>query len=110
WEPSNIYKIDRVMVNSATFAFDAVNNPAWVMTLDMMGRLLTARSSYDAAADRPRNIIRAAGTKLFIDEPAGTIGTTQVVGKLRSGSITIANQIETKQFSEDAFHDACDGA
>jgi hypothetical protein len=108
WEPSNIYTIDRVMCNSATFAFDAVNNPAWVMTLDLMGRLLTSGSSYDAVADRTRHIIRAAGTKVYIDEPGGVIGTTQVLGKLRSGSITIDNQIETKQFSEDALTDACD--
>src|SRR4029450_10506009 len=108
WEPSNIYKIDRVMVNSATFAFDAVNNPAWVMTLDMMGRLLSFGQSYDAVADRTRNLIRPAGPQLFIDEPAGTIGTTPITGKLRSGSITVANQIELKQFSEDAFTDACD--
>ena len=108
WEPSNIYKIDRMMATSATFAFDAVNNPAWVMTVDLVGRLLTAGQSYDAVADRARNTIRAAGTKLYIDEPAGTIGTTLVSGKLRSGSITIDNQLEMKQFSEDALTDACD--
>jgi hypothetical protein len=108
WEPSNIYKIDRCMVDTATLAFDAVNNPAWIMTLDLVGRTMIPGSTYDAVADRNRNTIRAPGTKLYIDEPAGTIGTTLVTGKLRSGSITIDNQLEMKQFSEDAATDSCD--
>ena len=109
WEPSNIYQIDRVMATSATFAFDAVNNPAWVLTADLLGHELTEGAAYDdTVTELAREVIRAAGTKLYIDDDTDPIGTTLVTGKLRSGSITIDNQIETKAFSEDDLHDSCE--
>jgi len=109
WEPSNIYAIDRVIATSATMAFDAVNNPAWVLTCDLSGHALTEGAAYDpAVTDRVREVIRAAGTKVFIDDDDTPIGTTQVLAKLRSGSVTIDNQIESKAFSEDEFTDACE--
>jgi len=109
WEPSNIYGIDRVIATSATLAFDAVNNPAWVLTADLSGHLLEEDQAYDdTVTDHTREIIRAAGTEVWIDDDDTAIGTTPVVGKLRSGSITIDNQIESKAFSEDEFTDACE--
>jgi hypothetical protein len=51
-------------------------------------------------ADRTRNSIDAPGTQLFIDNPGGTIGTTPVLGRFISFSVTGTNNITPKRFLE----------
>lgn len=112
-ESGNIYKIDRCAVNKATFKWDGgigSSQASWLMTLEIFGRTLTPAATYDAVAERARTIVTSRGTALYIDEPGGTIGTTQVLQALRSGEITIDNQIELKAFSEDTVTSAADFA
>lgn len=52
-------------------------------------------------ADRTRELIKVKGTKLFIDDYTGTIGTTQMLGRMISGSVTITLNRQTKVFAED---------
>ncbi len=54
-----------------------------------------------AIADRTTELVKARGTRVFIDEPGGTMGATQVNGKLISWSISGNNNIHYKAFSED---------
>jgi hypothetical protein len=44
--------------------------------------------------------VLARGTKVWMDDFGGSIGTTQILTKIRSGSITINNNLEEKVFSE----------
>jgi hypothetical protein len=50
--------------------------------------------------DRVREAIDAPGTQLFIDNVGGTIGTTPVLGKFISFSVTYTNNITAKRFME----------
>ena len=44
--------------------------------------------------------IRAQGTRLYIDPVGGTIGTTQILDRLISFNVTVANMRTTKRFAE----------
>lgn len=46
------------------------------------------------------DVIRAQGTKLFIDPVGGTIGTNQILDRLVSFNVTVANARTTKRFAE----------
>jgi hypothetical protein len=110
-DAGNTYKIDRCVVNRLTLNWDSspgTSQPSWLMTAEILGRTLTPAATYDAIADRSRTIIKSIGTALYIDEPGGTLGTTQKLGYLRSGEIVIDNQIELKAFSEDPATSAVD--
>lgn len=96
------YKFDRGVVNTATLRW----NPArggdsyWMISVEIFARFL-GTTTFDAPAALVRHKIAAKGTKVYLDAFGGTIGTTQATGVIRSGSITINNQIEEKQWSED---------
>lgn len=53
-----------------------------------------------AIADRTRIAVDAPGTALFIDNAGGTIGTTPVLGRFISFSVTGTNNITPKRFME----------
>jgi hypothetical protein len=96
------YLIDRCVVNTMTLRW----NPAqggdayWMVAVEIFGRF-QGTTTFDAPAALTRHKIAAKGTKVFIDAAGGTIGATQATGAIRSGSVTITNNIEEKQFSED---------
>jgi hypothetical protein len=102
-EDSNPYESNQVMVNQMTLRMDSDNDqePSWMLDLDLMGRGWTSTTYTGSIPDRATEPILARGTKLFIDDAGGTIGTTQVLGKFISASVVINNQIHFKAFAED---------
>jgi hypothetical protein len=52
-------------------------------------------------SDTTRERIAAPGTKLYIDNEGGTIGTTQVKGSFVSFSVTLNNALGAKRFMDD---------
>jgi hypothetical protein len=109
-DPANIYTFSRCAVNRLTLRFDDSQAASWRLSAEIWARDLAAGATFDALTDRARERVGAKGTKLFVDAAGGTLGTTQVTGKLRSGSITIDNQLEEKAFSEDLTTAAADFA
>lgn len=100
--PDNVYESAQVMVNSWTLRGDpdSGDEPAWMFEAEMLG-LDWEPSSYTAAlASRTTEAILAPGTKIFVDEPGGTIGTTQWTDHLISWSVTGNNNIHFKAFAE----------
>jgi hypothetical protein len=102
-EPGNPYEIDQCMVNSWTLRIDPDNDaePTWMLDLEMLGRTMTPTSYTAALADRTTELVLARGTKIYVDEPGGTIGGTQVTGRLINASITGNNSLTYKAFMED---------
>lgn len=96
-----VYRATRVVVNRMTVSCDRASSNVWRMTADLMARDVAKISNFTAAIpERTREAVKARGTKLFIDEPGGTIGTTQVLNKWRSWSWTLQNNVEEKYFGE----------
>lgn len=102
-ESGNPYESGQVMVTQATLRFNVGNNnePAWMLDLTMMGRDWVTTTFTAALSDRDTEVILGRGTKLFIDDAGGTIGSTQVLGKLISASVTFNPNIHYKNFAED---------
>ena len=102
-EAGNPYESGQVMVTQATLRFNVGNNnePAWMLDLTMMGRDWQTTTFTVALSDRDTEVILGRGTKLFIDDTGGTIGTTQKLGSLISASITFNPNIHFKNFAED---------
>lgn len=96
------YILDRGVVNTMTMRW----NPArggdayWMVSVEIFCRF-GGTTTFDAPSALTRHKIAAKGTKVYVDATGGTIGTTQVTGQIRSGSITITNNIEEKQMTED---------
>lgn len=107
-EPGNVYKTTQAAVNSFTLRFDPDSNsePAWMIDLELISRDLASSTYTGALSDRTTYPATAAGTKVYMDAVGGTLGTTQLVGRLISGSITYANGLHYKAFSEDALYAA----
>ncbi len=105
-ESGNPYKSTQVMVNSFTLRMDADNDqePGWMIDLELMGRDWTTTTYTAALSDRATEVILARGTKLYIDDAGGTIGSTQKTGSLISCSITVNNNIHFKAFAEDTTY------
>lgn len=101
-DPGNIYEISQVYMNSWTLRGDADNDNelGWMLEADFMGRTFDA-GTFTALADRETEVVTARGTKLYIDDAGGTIGTTQVTGKLINWSISGTINRHTKAFAED---------
>lgn len=98
----NIYKFSRCAINRLTLRWNQDQAHSWRMTAEIWARDMTPGAAFNGAlADRARERVLARGTVVYVDEPAGAIGATPVTGLIRSGSITIDNQLEDKAFSED---------
>lgn len=102
-ESGNPYESGQCMVNSWTLRMDADNDqePSWMLDLQIIARDWTTTTFTTSLADRTTEPILARGTKLYIDDAGGTIGNTQVTGKLISCSITGTNNLTFKAFAED---------
>lgn len=105
-DSGNPYQISQMMVNSFTLRMDADNDsePGWMIDVELIGRDLTSVSFTGALSDRSTEVILARGTKLYIDDAGGTIGTTQKTGSLIKCSITVNNNIHYKAFAEDVTY------
>lgn len=103
-EAGNPYESAQVMVTKATLRMDADNDqePGWMLDLELMGIDWSTTVFTVALSDRATEVIMARGTKLFIDDAGGTIGTTQKLGSLINASIAIDTGIHFKAFSENA--------
>ena len=89
-EPGNPYEIAQSMVNTATIRLDgdSTDEPAWMLEADFVGLSLVNTSYTGALTLAARESIAAPGTKVYIDNGGGTPGTTQVLGKIISASVT----------------------
>lgn len=96
-----VYRFRRCMVNKATFRFNptAGGEANWRMAVEMIA-IFDGPSTFDTITDLTRTKVLSRGTTLYLDDDGGTIGTTPLTGKLRSGNIVIDNQLEEKAFSE----------
>lgn len=103
-ESGNPYESAQVMVTTATLRMDADNDSeaGWMLDLEMLGRDWSTSTFTPALSDRSTEVIMARGTKLFIDDAAGTMGATQKLGSLINASVTFNTGIHFKAFSEDA--------
>lgn len=96
------YKTTMVMLPSWSLRGDIDGEAAWMFSGSLIGKTFTKENAFTSGInDRTREFIKAAGTKLYIDEPGGTIGTTQVSAKFISFSLDWNNAVSTKRFMED---------
>lgn len=96
------YEFNRCMVNRATIRFNPQSggDAHWVLTMEIWARFESAAGTFDTIADTAREKVLSKGTLIYSDAAGGTIGSTQATGLLRSGSITIDNQLEEKIYAE----------
>jgi len=101
--PDNVYQTLMTMVNEWTVKGDIDGDATWMFTANLIGRNVThvGGGFTGAISDRDREFVKAAGTKLFIDDDPGDVGTTQVTAKFISFSLTWNNAIAPKRFMED---------
>ncbi len=101
-ESGNVYKSNQVMVTQATLRMDADNDsePGWMIDLEQIGLNWVSGSYTAAIPQRSTEVVLARGTKLWIDDGGGTIGTTQKLGSLINASITFNTGVHFKAFSE----------
>lgn len=106
-EPGNPYKFSRCAVNQATFRWNPQpgGETCWRMTAEIWA-IFVGTTTFDSPADITRNHVLARGTKVYVDTT--TIGTTQLLGAVRSGEFTINNNLEEKFFSENTVDMAAD--
>jgi hypothetical protein len=77
------------------------------VTVEILAQFLGA-TTFDAPTALTRHKIPAKGTIVYVDAAAGTIGSTAASGVIRSGSVTITNNIEEKIFTEDTSYTSAD--
>ena len=109
---SAAYVFDRGVVNTLTLRWNPAGTGAdayWAISATILCRF-QGTTTFDAPAAVTRHKIVAKGTKVYLDATGGTIGTTQVTNQIRSGSITITNNVEEKIFSESSSVTADDFA
>lgn len=98
-ESGNPYQSTQVMVNSWTIRIDPDNEGGWMFDAELLGRDWTTTTYTPAIADRTTEVVRAPGTKMYLD--TATLGSTQLTAHLISASITGNNNIHMKAFAED---------
>lgn len=101
--PDNAYVSRMVMVPEWTIKGDVDGDAAWMFTANLLARDLDSLPGGFTAGvpDHDREFIKAAGTKLYIDDAAADIGTTPVLGRFINFSVTWNNAIAPKRFMED---------
>jgi len=100
--PDNPYKSTMVMLPQWSLRGDIDGDAAWMFSGSLIGKTFTHEASFTSGiSDRTREFVKAAGTKLYIDDAGGTIGTTQVTAKFISFSLDWNNAVTTKRFMED---------
>lgn len=103
------YLFDRAAVNTMVMRWNPGQEAYWMMAVELFARF-KGTTTFDSPAAIVRHKIASKGTIVKIDATGGTIGTTQVSGAIRSGSVSINNQLEEKQFTEDTDYTSADFA
>jgi hypothetical protein len=96
------YGFTRCLVNKAVFRWNPQSGGEahWRAAFEIWAQL-AGTDSFESPADYARTKILARGTDVFSDAIGGTIGTTAKT-KVRSGNITIDNQLEEKIYTENS--------
>lgn len=102
-EPSNRYESNQVMTNTFTIRGDADSDdePGWMFEAEQIG-LGWVPTAYTAALtilDTEPILMR--GTKVYVDDDGDPFGTTQLLGKVISFSVTGNINRHFKAFAED---------
>ena len=102
-DPDNPYELAQVMFNSWTIRADgdSQDEPAWMFEAEAIARSLDNTTFTPALTLAAGEAVMAPGTKVYIDDAGGTIGTTQVVGQVINFSVTGNNNVHLKGFLED---------
>jgi hypothetical protein len=102
-DPQNGYRSTQFMLVSGTIRIEPDSEAGWMLDWEgvMRDRTPIAAAYTPAIPERQTEAIRAAGTKVYIDAAGGTIGGTQQIGKVISGTVTIATERHMKPFLED---------
>ncbi|MGD9713523.1 MAG: hypothetical protein AB7V46_15870 [Thermomicrobiales bacterium] len=103
-EPGNPYETNQVMANSMTFRMNSDNDSesGWMIDADLLGLNWESIGSFTTAIpQRSTEVIKARGTKIYIDDEGDTFGDTQLVAGLISTSTTIQINRHFKAFAED---------
>lgn len=97
------YAFKRCLVNRAVFRWNPQSGGEahWRAAFEIWAQFV-GTDTFESPADYARTKILAKGTDVYSDATGGTIGTTAKT-KVRSGSITIDNQLEEKIYSEDTI-------
>lgn len=94
------YGFTRCLVNKAVFRWNPQSGGEahWRAAFEIFAKF-AGTDAFESPVDYARTKILARGTDLFSDATGGTIGTTAKT-KVRSGNLTIDNQIEEKIYTE----------
>jgi hypothetical protein len=94
------YAFRRFAINTMTLRFNPNSGGEASWRISVGGpAIFIGPDTFDSPAATSRTIVESNGTKLYLDT-ASAIGTTQLTGMVRNGSITVMNNIEEKRFAE----------
>lgn len=102
-EPDNVYESEMVMLPSFGLRGDVDSDASWMLTGSLVARnMAPLPAGFEPGIPRRnRTRIKAAGTRLFIDDAAADIGDTQVLGRFISFNLDWNNNVVGKRFMED---------
>lgn len=103
--PGLVYRSPMVGCRRLTIGVNRADARFWRITADLFAQRVDKIADFTAAIpQRTRETILAAATQLFIDNAGGSLGTTEILNKWRSFSLTIDNNPDFKRFgNSDAF-------
>lgn len=91
--------VDTVQIRIAP---DNASDPFWMMDVGLRFLGLPVAGTFASLTRRVTEDVRAAGTKIFINDTAATIGNTQKTGWLIDASLSLALNGYNKAFAENA--------
>ena len=102
--PGHVEDFLQVMVDSMTLriAPDNTSEPSWMLDAQLKALGLPSAGTFASLTVRETEEIRAAGTKIFIDDDPANVGTTQKTGWLIDASLTFNLMRHFKAFAENA--------
>lgn len=93
------YKLTRCVVNTFTIRSNPGSEGTWRCTAELFG-IFQGSTTFDSPALTTQTKLQSYGTKVYVDAIGGTIGTTQILARIRSVSVTYTLNIEEKSFIE----------
>lgn len=102
-EPSNRYESNQVMTNSFTIRGDSDSDdePGWMFEAEQLGLGWVPTTYTPALSILDTEPILMRGTKVYVDDDGAAFGTTQLLGKVISFSVTGNINRHFKAFAED---------
>lgn len=97
--PTLPFTVNQAMINSSTIRFNPDDDAFWMVDYEFLTRKPAQKAMTAAVAERTRELVRAPGTKIYVD--GTTIGTTLIAARWIGGSVTINNNLDYKAFAED---------